>query len=587
MMDSFPDPPDQKLLGQLMDRLRPHGTLLAGAGICLLLGSAISLAFPLVVRFLVDSAFVESNLEQLNLFAMILLGLFAIKGLLSFAEVYMLGIIGEKIVARLRTELFSELLEKPLDFFSNTSSGELTSRLASDCSRIQSVLSSQLSSLATNIINLVGALALLAYLHAQLMLTTLLVVPAVIGAAIFFGRQLMKRSTEVQDELADAHARTEEALSQMPVVKGFVGELLEKRLYEEGIQRVLDSAIPRAKTRGIFFGVVSFVSFGAIAVILWQGGRLIVAGEITPGDLVSFLLYAVTVAGSFTGLAGLWGSLQEALGSARRVFGLMEEPRPLPEPDTPLELPTQPGLLELRDVTFHYHPDEAPALKEINMRVRPGETVALVGPSGAGKSTIANLVLRFWDPTEGEVLYHGRDISQVSRQALRRRVGLVPQQPLLFEGTIRENIAYGDPEASTEALQQAARHAHAHQFIREFGEGYQARVGEGGVKLSGGQRQRIAIARVFLKDPELLILDEATSNLDTQSEQLVEQAFQRLGEGRTTIIIAHRLATVQRADRVFVLEAGRIVEQGSHQDLLDQEGLYHALYRGQLLDLEA
>lgn len=575
---------DKELLGKLLGRLRPHIGLLIGAGVCLVLGSAISLAFPLVVRFLVDSAFVAENTAQLNQFAIILLVLFAFKGVLSFAQVYLLGIIGEKIVARLRTELFGHLLEKPLHFFSDTSSGELTSRLASDCSRIQSVLSNQLSSLVSNIINLVGALALLAYLHAQLMLTTLVVVPAVLGAAIYFGRKLMQRSTEVQDALADAHARAEEALTQMSVVKGFVAETLEGRLYQEGIQQVLGSAIPRAKIRGVFFGTVTFVSFAAIAVILWQGGRLIVAGAITPGDLVSFLLYAVTVAGSFTGLAGLWGSLQEALGSARRVFDLLDKPQPLPAPESPRPLPERVGPVEFQDVTFRYQPDDPPALKDVNLHIAAGETVALVGPSGAGKSTLVNLALRFWDPQQGTVLYHGIDLRDLDARELRSRVGLVPQQPLLFEGTIEDNIAYGQPDASPGAVHQAARQAHAHTFIEKFSKGYKARVGEGGVKVSGGQRQRIAIARVFLKDPEILILDEATSNLDSHSEQLVEEAFQQLGQGRTTIIIAHRLATVQRADRVFVLESGRVVEQGTHRELLDQGGLYQALYRGQLLE---
>ena len=564
--------------------MRPHRGKVTAAAAALLVSTAIGLAFPLVVRFLMDAAFVTRNLANLNQIAIGLLGLFAIKGVLSFLEVYLLGATGEHVIARLRTNLFSRLLDLSPGFFTERSSGELTSRLTSDCSTLQAVLSHQMAELLRQLLYLIGGLTLLAALHPQLMLTTAAVAPLVVVIAISFGRFLRRRSTEVQDRIADANAVAEEALSQIPIVQSFVREAWESDRYATRIEQSLRAALSRAWARGLFFGVLAFVAFGGITVVLWQGGRLVLDGQITAGELVSFLLYAVQVAAAITALASLWGAYQQAQGAAVRVFHLLEEEPEIADPPEPVAVPsTAIPEIGFEDVWFRYGPDEPWALRAASFTLAAGEVVALVGPSGAGKSTVASLLLRFWDPTRGRIAWSGRDIREISLAALRGAIGFVPQEPTLFSGTVYENIAYGRPEAGREEIEEAARAAYADEFIERLPDRYETLVGEKGVRLSGGQRQRLAIARVVLKAPRILILDEATSSLDTESERLVEEALASLMKGRTTLIIAHRLRTVQRADRLLVLEGGRVVEEGPHEQLLLREGLYARLYRGQLI----
>ncbi len=573
-------------LRRLAPRLRPHKAALAGAAACLVVSTAAGLAFPLVVRYLMDAAFVSRDLDLLRDVALGLAGLFALQGVLNFGEAYLLGATGERVVARLRTDLFSHLLGLSPGFHTHSPSGELTSRLASDCSTLQAVLGHQMAELIRQILYLAGGLTLLSLLHWQLMLTTLTVAPVVVLLGFTFGRFLRRRSTIVQDRLADAHGAAEEALAQVQVVQGFVREDVERQRYARWIREALDAALSRALVRGAFFGVLTFVAFGGIVVVLWQGGRLVITAQITAGQLVSFLLYAFQVAAAISTLASLWSSYQEAQGAARRVFELLDTTPEIRDPAEPLPLPRgRPYKVELDGVWFRYGERERWALESIDVAIEPGEVVALVGPSGAGKTTFAALVPRFWDATRGSVRIQGNDVRAYRVAELRSRIGIVPQDHPLFGGTVRENIAYGRPDATDAEIEEAARAAHAHEFIRRLSSGYETQVGERGVRLSGGQRQRIAIARVVLKAPEILILDEATSGLDARSEAYVEEALTRLMGGRTTLIIAHRLRTVLRADRLLVLERGRIVEEGSHAELLERDGLYRRLYRGQRLDL--
>jgi subfamily B ATP-binding cassette protein MsbA len=570
---------------RLWPRLRPHRWALAGATFFLLLSGTIGLAFPLVVRHLMDAAFVALDEGLLNRIALFLLGLFAVQAFFNFLQVYLLGATGEKVVAGLRRDLFSHLLTLSPDFFTERTTGELTSRLTTDVVRLQGVLSYQISELLRQVLYLFGSLVLLTLMHRQLMLTTLAVAPAVVLLAMVFGRRLRRASTAVQDRIAEANTVAEEAISQIRTVQSFVRERGEARRYAERIDSALRSALGRALTRGVFFGVITLVVFGGVAVVLWQGGRMVLTGAITGGQLVSFLLYAVMVAGAITSLASLWGGYQEAQGAAERVFELLEQKPTVADPPQPRELaPGRGWALRFHDVWFRYGPTLPWALEAIELEIPPGEVVALVGPSGAGKSTLAGLVTRFWDPTRGSITLDGIDLRELRLADLRAAVGIVPQEPLLFGTTIFENIAYGRAGATREEVEAVAGAAHAAEFIERLPDGYDARVGERGVKLSVGQRQRIAIARVLLKDPEILILDEATSSLDTESERLVEEAFEQLMQGRTTLIIAHRLSTVQRADRVLVLERGRIVESGTHRELLDLEGLYARLYSRQFRD---
>ena len=572
---------------RLLPRLRPHRAALAGAAVCLLIATAIGLVFPIVVRYLMDAAFVERSAERLGTIALWLFGLFIVQGAFNFGETYWLGITGERVIATLRTDLFSHLMRFSPGFHAGRTSGELTSRLASDCSTIQSVMSYQMAELVRQVLYLVGSLTLLTLLHWQLMLTTLAVAPLIVLFGFALGRVLRNRSTEVQDRLAEAHSVADEALGQIDVVQSFVREAWERGRYDRRIGQALAAAISRAVARAWLFGVLTVVAFGGVVIVLWQGGRLVVSAQITAGQLVSFLLYAFQVAAAITALASLWGSYQEAQGAAKRVFELLDaEPR-IRDPESPASVEgSGPPRVEFDHVSFRSGEDEPWALEDVDVTIEPGEVVALVGPSGAGKTTFAALVPRFWDPTEGTVRVRGVDVRKLRTADLRGRIGIVPQEHPLFAGTIRENIAYGKRDATEAEIRAAAAAAYADEFIERLPDGYDTVVGQRGVRLSGGQRQRIAIARVLLKSPEILILDEATSGLDAESETYVEAALRRLAVGRTTVIIAHRLRTVQRADRLLVIDSGRIVEQGAHDDLAAGDGLYARLYRSQQLIAE-
>jgi ATP-binding cassette, subfamily B, bacterial MsbA len=573
-----------KPLGRLLPLIRPYRGRLAIAALCLLVAAAVGLAFPQVVRTLLDAAFQRHDRSLLDRVSLGLIGLFALQGAMNFIQVFLLTSTTERVIAQLREDVFSHLVRLSPGFFTDRRTGELTSRLSADLAVLQSLLSTWISEMSRQILFLVGGIVLLTLTHPRLTTTTLAVVPIVVTVAFVFGRRLRRASTGVQDRVAEAMAGADEAFSQIRTVQSFHREGEETRRYASQLSDVVTAAIARAKIRALFFGVVGFVAFGGVVAVLWEGGQLVLEGALTPGALVSFLLYAITVAAAVGSLASLFGSYQEALGAASRVFELLDVRATVAEPEhpEPLKRPVQ-GEVAFEDVSFQYGPTMPEVVSRIDFRIGSGEVVALVGPSGAGKTTIASLLPRFWDVTAGKISIDGIDVRDLSFADLRGAIGMVPQEPALFSGTIRENIAYARPSEvgaiPTEAeIVAAATGAHAMEFIERLPLGFDTPVGERGVKLSGGQRQRLAIARVFLKDPAIVVLDEATSSLDTESERAVEAAMEDLLRGRSTLIIAHRLSTVRRADRVIVLDRGQIVEEGTHDQLLDRAGLYARLY---------
>jgi subfamily B ATP-binding cassette protein MsbA len=580
--------PSPTPLRPLLARLRPYVPQLVLGALALLLSSAIGLAFPLIVRELLDAAFVKGNGSLLNELAILLVVIFAVQGLLSFVQVWLLTAVAERVIAKLRSELFAHLVRLSPGFFAEQRTGELTSRLSTDLTLLQSVLTYQSTELARQLVYLVGGIVMLTITHPQLTVTTLAVVPVVVGAAFIFGRAMRKASTVVQDRVAEAMGTAEEAFGQIRTVQSFTRERAESERYDAQLRDVVDAAIHRALVRGVFFGVITFAGFAGVAAVLWQGGRLVLSHQLTGGALVEFLFYAFFVAAAVGALGQLFGAYQEAIGAARRVFDLLDTKPTIADPLTPLPLPsTVRGDVRVSGVTFRYGDELPDVLHDVTFGIAPGEVVALVGPSGAGKTTIASLLPRFWDVQHGSVTLEGIDVRSLALGDLRGAIGIVPQEPALFSGTVRDNIAYARAGATDAEVDAAARAAYAMEFIERLPERMNTRVGERGVKLSGGQRQRIAIARVFLKNPALVILDEATSSLDTESEQLVEAAMEELLRGRSTLIIAHRLSTVRRADRVIVLEGGVIVEEGSHTELIASGGLYSRLHRAAGLSLTA
>ncbi len=573
---------DLKQLRRLFAFVKPYRWQLFAGIVAVAVASGLGLIFPQFVGQFFDGFVSGSSATALNRVVILLLIVFLVQAIFNFLRTYLLALVGEGVVADMRTALYRHLIFLPVRFFESRKTGEITSRLTSDVSVVQGAVSQALAQLINQSVLLLGSIVLLFITNLRLTLLMLAVVPVVVLAAAFFGRRLRKISTDFQDRVADANASAEEALVGIRVVKSFTAEALEANRYGVLVRQSYRIALKRAVLRALFIAGIFLAMFSAISVVLWYGGQLVLTASLSAGDLVKFLLYTFFVAGAVGALTGLYSQFQEALGASKRIFDLLDEQSDLPEAKTAEKLKHPKGQLSFDKVSFRYGDrGKEHVLENVSLDVAAGQVIALVGPSGAGKSTLVTLIPRFYDPSAGRILLDGIDIRELKLKDLRANIGIVPQETQLFSGTIAENIRYGRPGSNDDELQVAAQAANAHEFITAFPDGYQTIVGERGVKLSGGQRQRVAVARALLKNPRILILDEATSSLDSESEALVQAALETLMQGRTTFVIAHRLSTVRSADRILVLDDGRIVEQGDHESLMAQAGLYRDLYERQ------
>ncbi|HEY8401546.1 MAG TPA: ABC transporter transmembrane domain-containing protein [Cytophagaceae bacterium] len=561
--------------------IKPYKWKFIAGLVFIALSGGTTMAFPYLLKELIDSAhqIKQGNTAiSVNIFALSMLAVLGVQMVFSFLRVYLFSYVGESAVADMRKDIYSRMLRMPMEFYAQRRVGELSSRISADISQIQDTVTSVLAEILRGVLVMIIGLGLIFYLSHQLALIMLSVVPVIVVVAIVFSRKIRKRSREVQDQLADSGTIVQETLQGISNVKGFSNEWFEIRRYGWSIDKVVGLAVKNAQLRGIFVSVMIFSIFATIVLVVWYGANLMQQELLSFGDLTAFVVYTAFVGGSMAGFAELFSQLQKTLGATQRVRELLKEPTEAvainnEKVEDRYKLS---GKLELKDVHFSYPSrKDVLILKGVSFTAEEGQQVAIVGSSGAGKSTLISLLLRFYDHDRGSILFDGKEASSIPLSQLRKQMAFVPQDVLLFGGTIYENILYGNPDAGREEVEEAARKAFAHDFIVSFPEGYNTVVGERGMKLSGGQRQRIAIARAILKDPAILILDEATSSLDSESEQIVQQALDKLMKGRTSIVIAHRLSTIRNADKIVVLDHGVVKESGTHETLMSMEGGFY------------
>ncbi|MGZ5079145.1 MAG: ABC transporter transmembrane domain-containing protein [Usitatibacter sp.] len=565
----------------LVPFLAPYKRQFLMAGVALLVAAGATLAIPYAFKQMIDLGFGAAgskSIQHVDLYFLALFGVASVLAVATAARFYMVSWLGERVTADIRNAVYKHVVTQSPQFFEITRSGEVLSRLTTDTTLIQAVVGTSISMALRNALLFIGGLAMMFVTSAKLSSIIIVLLVVVVLPIIVFGRRVRKLSRDSQDRIADASAMAGEILNAMTTVQAFTHETIEAERFGASVERAFKTAIRRIRARSLLTVIAILLVFGAIVFVLWLGAHAVIQGTMTGGELGQFILYSVIVAGAVGALAEVLGEAQRAAGATERLMELMEVRSPIQSPEHPLALPprTKNGAaLALKDLTFSYPSrPRSPSLAHLSLAVQPGETVAVVGPSGAGKTTLFQLLLRFYDPQEGSITLDGVEIRSLDLRTLRDAIGIVPQDTVIFAADAMENIRYGRVDATDEEIIAVARMAAAHEFIEKLPQGYRSFLGERGVRLSGGQRQRIAIARALLKNPPLLLLDEATSALDAESERLVQGALEAAMAGRTTLVIAHRLATVKRADRIIVLDNGRIVETGTHASLVALGGIY-------------
>jgi ATP-binding cassette subfamily B protein len=583
-VESAPRPEERSRLKlKPLTRLAPYivgyrGRALA-ALIALVVAALTTLIVPVAVRRMIDFGFSDKAVQLIDSYFAVMIAVVAVLAISSAMRYYLVTTLGERIVADLRSDVFAHLTQLSSSFFDTARTGEIVSRLTADTTQIKSAVGASVSIALRNLLLFLGGAAMMVVTSPRLSLFVLGAIPIIVLPLVGFGRAVRKRGRAAQDTLAEASGHADELIGAVRTLQAFTNEKLAQSQFSAAVEGAFAAARDATKARGVLTAVVIFLVFASIVVVLWVGAQDVLAGHITPGRLGQFVLYAVFAAGGLSELSQVWGEIAQASGAAERLFEILDVEPQIKAPSRPLALPTPArGAVEFKDVSFEYPSrPNAPVLNHVSFRVAPGEKLALVGPSGAGKSTVFQLIQRFYDPVAGTVSFDGVSITDVDPAALRSSIALVPQDAVIFCTSVKENIRFGRPDATDGEIEKAAAAAHASDFIRRLPDGYETQVGERGVTLSGGQRQRIAIARAILREAPLLLLDEATSSLDAESETLVQQALSGLMRNRTSIVIAHRLATVQNCDRILVIDRGRIVEEGTHASLASSGGLYARL----------
>ena len=564
--------------------LKPYLSRMVLAGLLVMGVAAVNLTLLRLAGTLWDIITVQRDQPKMTNMILILLGLVILQGLCSMGHSYLTAWISQRIIADFRRHLFRHLHTLSVSFFARRRTGELLSRLMNDVTVIQSIVTETPIDGAKQLVTFVGGITFLLIMNWQLCLLILVLLPLLVLVAKFFGRKLKSLSTSIQDHTAAMSTLIEEVISGIRVVKSFVQTQREETRFAVQVEQTLAFTMQKAGVMAVFIPVISLLTFSAAAAVLWYGGRQVIDGSVSPGDLFAFVLFAGILIGPFSSAARVFAQIREAQGATQRVFEILDTQPEVSDSPTATTLPAVSGHIRADHIGFAYDPRQ-PVLMDVSFEAKPGELIAIVGPTGSGKTTVMNLLHRFYDPTEGVITIDGRDLRHVTMDSWYRQIALVPQETILFGGTILDNIRYGNEKATQEEVVAASRAAHAHDFIMSFPDQYQTIVGEKGINVSGGQRQRIAIARAIVKNPRILLLDEATSALDGESERLVQEALEELMKGRTTFVIAHRLTTIQRADRILVLNKGRLVETGTHAELMDQKGLYQYLYTLRLIEL--